>query len=331
MTRESYPSETTAPERVAVIGAGAVGLAVGQALAGVGAQVVFAIRRGSDAAWRRHGILRTGALGESRSAPDDFAVCDGISALRGHFDAILVCTKTFASAEVCRALAEVWPQLAGPRRVVLFHNGWGSADVFRAAFGVESVFSARVITGFVRKAPHWVDVTVHADAIHVGSLFGADPSTLAWLAAALSSGGLPCAPAKDIARDLLAKLLYNCALNPLGALRGVPYGVLGESAATRAVMDAVLDEVFDVLGANGLSTHWARAEDYRRVFYDELLPATAEHESSMLQDLRAGRETEIESLSGAVERLGQDVGVETPVNAALAALVRAARSGPSDG
>ena len=59
-------------------------------------------------------------------------------------------------------------------------------------------------------------------------------------------------------------------------------------------------------------------------FYAELIPPTAAHESSMLQDLRAGRRTEIEALCGAVERLGLRHRVETPVVSSLASLVRAA-------
>ena len=74
----------------------------------------------------------------------------------------------------------------------------------------------------------------------------------------------------------------------------------------------------------GLQTHWASAESYLEVFYRDLLPPTAGHESSMLQDLRAGRPTEIDALSGAVTRLGRELGVATPINAALVALIHAA-------
>ena len=73
---------------------------------------------------------------------------------------------------------------------------------------------------------------------------------------------------------------------------------------------------------------WSSAEDYLEVFYRDLIPPTRNHESSMLQDLRAGRPTEIEALCGAVERLAGELGVETPVVSALAILVRAAQGTP---
>jgi 2-dehydropantoate 2-reductase len=60
------------------------------------------------------------------------------------------------------------------------------------------------------------------------------------------------------------------------------------------------------------------------VFYRDLLPPTAEHESSMLQDLQAGRPTEIDVLCGAVDRLARKFNIASPVNTALLALIRAA-------
>ena len=105
---------------------------------------------------------------------------------------------------------------------------------------------------------------------------------------------------------------------------GVPYGRLGEEAPTRAIMEAVAQEVFAVWGAGGFQIHWPDAERYLEVFYADLLPPTADHESSMLQDLQAGRPTEIDSLCGAVVALGRKFRVATPVNSALLELIHAA-------
>jgi 2-dehydropantoate 2-reductase len=169
-----------------------------------------------------------------------------------------------------------------------------------------------------------VEVTVHADAIHVGSLFGADLTAIEGLCGAIRKGGIPCEPSREIAEDLWAKVLYNCLLNPLGALVGVPYGMLGEREETRAIMEAVAREVFAVMESAGFHTHWPSAEAYLESFYAELLPATALHESSMLQDLRAGRKTEIDALNGAVAKLASQHSVPAPVDRALATLIRAA-------
>jgi len=88
-------------------------------------------------------------------------------------------------------------------------------------------------------------------------------------------------------------------------------------------METIAREIFDVFEAAGIRTHWADAESYMEVFYRDLLPPTAGHESSMLQDLQAGRPTEIDALCGAVDRLARKFKISTPVNTALLALIRA--------
>jgi 2-dehydropantoate 2-reductase len=129
-------------------------------------------------------------------------------------------------------------------------------------------------------------------------------------------------------KDLWAKVLYNQLLNPLGALVGVTYGVLGERAQTRSVMDALARETFEVMRAAGFECHWDSADEYLAVFYAKLLPPTAFHQSSMLQDLQAGRETEIEQLCGVIAQLAERHGVEAPINQALLVLIRAAERRP---
>jgi 2-dehydropantoate 2-reductase len=243
---------------------------------------------------------------------------------RHELDCVLVCTKTTATPALAEELGAVWSSMPGTPALVVCQNGWGSAEIFAERVAPERIFNAMVITGFRRLAPHAVDVTVHANPIRIGSLFGADLAPVQPLCDAIDRGGIPCEPSGDIGRDLWAKVLYNSLLNPLGALVGVPYGELGERASTRGIMEKVAREIFAVLEASGRRTHWPDAESYLRTFYDELLPPTAEHESSMLQDLRAGRATEIDALSGAVAALGHEHGVDTPVNLALCQLVHVA-------
>lgn len=312
-----------------VVGAGAVGLGVGSCLLAAGWRVRFVTRGEGVAALAREGLRRSGIFGERLAAPGEFDVATSPDALPpSRPDVVLVCTKTFASEPVADALARA--QGLGDAPVVLFHNGWGSADVFAARLARERVFNARVITGFRRRSPAHVEITVHAEPIRIGSLFGAPVSRVQPLADAIASGGIPCETTDEIARDLWAKMLYNCALNPMGALLGVRYGDLGARPATRRLIARIVEEVFGVLRAAGLATHWSDAGAYLDDFFGRILPLTAEHESSMLQDLRAGRRTEIEALSGAVSALGRRHAVSTPVNDVLAELVRAAEAAGGD-
>jgi len=236
---------------------------------------------------------------------------------------VLVATKTFDTDAAAQELAAAPHAIGAGTQLVLCQNGWGNAERFAARFPAERVWNARVITGFRKLAPHHVDVTVHAEPVHVGSLFGASTARVAPLCKAIDEGGIPCEPSADIAADLWAKLLYNAALNPLGAILGVPYGALGESPPTRAVLEALARETFAALRAAGFSTHWPSAEAWLADFFARLLPPTAAHESSMLQDLRAGRRTEIDAITGAVVELAARHGVAAPVSAAVLTLVRA--------
>jgi 2-dehydropantoate 2-reductase len=117
-------------------------------------------------------------------------------------------------------------------------------------------------------------------------------------------------------------MLYNCALNPLGALLGVSYGTLAEQPTTRSLMDRLVEEVFAVMLAAGYATHWSTSAEFLAAFYGRLVPDTAEHKSSMLQDITAGKRTEIDALTGAVITLAAQHGLDVPYNHAVYQLVR---------
>jgi 2-dehydropantoate 2-reductase len=262
-------------------------------------------------------------LGDACAEPDTFAAFSSLLDVQGPpFDHILVCVKSFDSGHAARDIHRNRHLLAQSGCVVLFQNGWGNAQVFTRYFAEEHVYNARVITGFVRLEEHLVAVTVHADAIHIGNLYSGDVGKIATLCEAIAVGGIPCQGSPYIEKDLWAKMLFNCSLNALGAILGVPYGSLGRSEQTRQVMGMIVQEVFAVMQAAGYTTHWPSPTAYLEVFYNSLIPLTAEHFSSTLQDLRAGKRTEIDALNGAIMALGQAHGVPTPANQVVYHIIR---------
>ena len=308
-----------------MIGAGAVGLGLSSCLLASGASVHLQVRdpRAADAL-HREGLTRTGIFGNFHAPAGSFTVGTAPSDLsNAEPGSVLVCTKTTAGDEVAGALAEAWPRLLPSPIVVLCHNGWGSAERFAERLPKERIFNATITTGFRRDGWTRVEITVHGDQIHIGSLFDQPETTVASICTAIAAGGIPCEPSATMEQDLWAKLLYNCALNPLAALLGVRYGVIGEDPHNRRVLEAVVHEIFEVLAASGRQTRWASANEYLDFLFRELLPPTREHESSMLQDLRAGRPTEIDALCGAVVALADQAGGAAPINDALTILVRA--------
>src|SRR4029077_1580217 len=86
-------------------------------------------------------------------------------------------------------------------------------------------------------------------------------------ASRLATAGVPAEPTVALVSELWAKVLYSAALNPLGALLGVPYGALAPGPDTRAIMDAVIDEAFAVARACGVPLAWPDAAAYRDTFY----------------------------------------------------------------
>jgi 2-dehydropantoate 2-reductase len=316
---------------VLIYGGGAVGLGIASCLIRPGNRVEIVARDETVAALKREGLLRTGLFGRVHAKPEAFGCCVSLDEVAGGpYDFALICTKSFDSAVAAQDLADREERIGRGARLVLFQNGWGNAEAFAAHFEKGRIYNARVITGFRRPRPNEVEVTVHADAIHVGSLFATDLAVIEPLCRAICAGGIPCESTAAIEKDLWAKMLYNCALNPLGAILGVPYGALAEAATTRSLMDRIVAEVFAVLTAAGYRTHWQGPRQFLEVFYARLVPDTAEHKSSTLQDLTAGKRTEIEALNGAVIQLAQKHGIPVPYNLAVYNLIKFLESSRSE-
>jgi 2-dehydropantoate 2-reductase len=251
--------------------------------------------------------------------------------LDGPYDTVLLTVKAWDTAAMAAAVA---PQLATDGMLVSLQNGLGNMERAAAAVGGARVLGGRVIFGAELPRPGEARVTVFADPVLIGSPDQADRARVAAadrLARRLDAAGVPARETDAIVAELWAKVLYNAALNPLGALLGLPYGALPEDPDTRATMDAVIDEAFAVATADGVALPWPDAAAYRETFYGRLVPSTAAHRSSMLQDLERGRPTEIDAINGHVVARGAALGVATPVNATLARLIRArARQGRTE-
>ena len=304
--------------KVLVFGAGAVGLGLSSFLLQAGHRVHLVGKEQTVVALRKNGLKRQGIFGPAFFTPQQLTASSNLAETgRETFDFYLVCTKSFDTENSARQLKSESTLAHQKSPIVLCQNGWGNADTFSRFFPPKQVYNARVITGFIRPEPHVVDVTVHAQPVHLGSLFDGNATHLQLLADALSLGGLPSAVTDDIGKDLWAKMLYNCPLNALGAVLQVPYGHLGEDENSRAIMERIVREVFQVMQGLGHASHWQSAGDYLKNFYEHLLPSTYSHESSMLQDIRTGRKTEIEALNGVIVREGRKLKINITCNETL--------------
>ena len=309
--------------RALIYGGGAVGLGLTSCLLKSGLPVDIIAREETIRSLRKDGLLRMGIFGRYHADPSKFCCYRTLDELDEQvYDYVLVCTKSFDSYRAAQDLSGHKSVFNERTKIVLFQNGWGNAEKFTSFFDRQTIYTARVITGFRRPKSNEVEITVHADSIHIGSLFGANLSAVRDLAEAINEGGIPCETTVGIGKDIWAKMLYNCALNPLGAILDVPYGTLAEHESTRIIMNSIVEEVFAVMVKAGYETHWKSTKDFLKAFYDWLVPDTAEHKSSTLQDIIAKKPTEIDALNGAVIKLAEKFDIPVPCNSIVYNIIK---------
>jgi 2-dehydropantoate 2-reductase len=295
---------------VAVLGAGAVGLSVAAKLSAVCNVHAVCRPRHVDAIAER-GFEMTGIWGDGTYR----FTCSETYLPERDFDYIIITSKSTDTKALCEQFKDA---IAGAE-VVSLQNGIGNEEII--AGYTEGVIGGMIITGFEWQGAARVHVSVEAGPVKLGRFPRGSEEEVQALVALFSRAGIHCEESSEIRADLWAKTLYNCALNPLGAVMNVPYGDLDDTFAWEIIGDVVA-EAFAVCRAEGVPLIWETPADYLAYLAGVQLPATARHHSSMLQDITLGRKTEIDFLNGAVVSLGNAHGIPTPANAMLARLIR---------
>jgi 2-dehydropantoate 2-reductase len=140
------------------------------------------------------------------------------------------------------------------------------------------------------------------------------------LADACTRGGMPTAAVADARPAQWRKVIFNAATNPVGALTGLTHGRVCERPDLRALVSALVDEGKAVASAQGIVLD----ADPEELIDHAAKPEVAYgHKASMLQDVEARRQTEIDFLNGGIGRFGRELGVPTPLNDAITQLVKA--------
>lgn len=310
--------------KILIIGAGAVGIGLASSVLSQNADVsIFARGKTADAI-RKNGIKRTGLFTHYSFTQDELTVYESYNEMPDNaFDYIFITSKTTANDDISKRLDEHRNIIKSNGKIIIFQNGFGNDEAYLRFFTPKQVFSARVITGFTRPERHISEVTVYTEPILIGSLQGEDPKDLKEIADMISSSGIKCELTDEVDKYLWAKMLYNCALNPLGAILDVTYGQLTESDYTIEIMNDIIDEIFDVIAASPYSTLWETPEEYKDLFYSKLIPDTYNHYSSTHQDIKRKIPTEIDSLTGKVIQLGELNNIDVSTNRIIYNLIKA--------
>ena len=307
---------------IAVMGAGAVGCYFGGLLARAGAPVTLIGRPHHVEAINRDGLF-VESLHFRQHIP--VSASTDVAAVRGA-QVVLLCVKSPDTEDAARALA---PHLASGTIVVSLQNGVDNAERFRSAVGIEAI-PAVVYVAAEMTAPGRVKHSGRGDLI-LGTLSGQDrggPSRrqLEDLAAVFARAGVPCQVSENIEADLWTKLIMNCAYNAISALSRARYGRIVRNPGMRDVMRQVTDEAIAVARASGV--RFPDVDPVEAVF--KLGEAMTNALSSTAQDIGRGKRTEIDSLNGYVARRGAELGIATPVNQTLHALVKLLEEPASD-
>jgi 2-dehydropantoate 2-reductase len=308
MTQDSWPL-------VAVVGAGAVGCYYGGMLARAGAPVTLIGRPAHVQAIERDGLLLD-TLGFTERVA--VGASSEMAAARGA-GLVLFCVK---STDTDAAAQELAPYLTTDSVVLSLQNGVDNLDRLRARVP-GTAFAAVVYVAAAMAGPGHVRHTGRGDLV-IGAI---DPDQrsqqaalpqLQQVAAWFERAQVPCVVSVNVEGELWAKLLINCAYNAISALGRARYRRIGAHPAGLGVLKEAVREVIAVAQAAGVRMPEGDLVEAACDISRTMAGAT----SSTAQDIARGKRTEIDHLNGYVVRRGEALGVPTPVNRTLHALVK---------
>lgn len=306
-------------EHIVVAGAGAIGCFYGAMLSRAGHRVTLVGRAAAVQAIAAHGV-RLQRRGQEEAIP--VAATADIDTVRDA-DLVLVAVKSGDTDTIAQELA---PRLRADALVLSLQNGVENAATLARRLR-HLIVPAVVYVATAMPEPGRV---VHAGGgdlvIGAGDARAANdaglPARLQSVVDLFASAGVTVRISPDVMGELWTKLMANCAWNAVSALTQAPYGRIAEVAAMGVLQRQIVAEVVAVAQADGRTMDFEAAIATMQAIAVRM-PA---QRSSTAQDLSRGKPTEIDHLNGFVARRGAELGVATPVNQALHALVKLAEA-----
>ena len=290
------------------MGAGAVGCFFGGMLARAGADVVLIARGAHLEALKRNGLLLDSIHFQEKipvRASSEPAAVSGA-------ELILFAVKTIDTEASAKSIK---PHLAPGALILSLQNGVNNVERIRAAAGLDALASVVYVAASIPE-PGRVRHGGRGDLV-----IGNSPADqVAAIRDTFEPAGVPCRLSDNLDGELWQKLTLNCAGNAVTALTKSSYGPAVANPLVRRVMEASLDETRLVARAAGVHLPDDGPETLANAM--RLLESYGPATSSTAQDIARGRRTEIDSLNGYVAQRGGELGVPTPVNRTLHALVK---------
>ena len=296
--------KTTRSLKVAVMGAGAVGCYYGGMLARAGHHVTLIARPQHALAIERNGLrMQTTTFDEHVR----LAASTDASAAQGA-DLVLFCVK---SLDTESAGTELRPYLSPGVLLLTLQNGVDNADRLRTVLPQHTVAAAVVYVATEMAGPG------HVKHHGRGELVIEPSSHSETVSQALMAAGVPTDVSGNVRGELWAKLILNCAYNAVSAIAQLPYGKTVAGEGVKDVMRDVVAECLAVAKADGVQVAGDVDAAIRKIA--DTMPTQF---SSTAQDLARGKRSEIDYLNGLIVRRGEALGIPTPSNRVLWALVK---------
>lgn len=298
--------------KIAVVGAGGVGGYFGARLAAAGEDVTFIARGPHLEAMGKAGLVVRSPRGDLHLQPvratrDPAAV--------GPVDLIIIAVKLWSTEE---AVESAKPLLGPHTGVISFQNGVDAVDILIRRLGRDHAMGGVAHIAAMIEAPGVIRHNGTMAKLTFGELDGApSPRAKAFLEAC-TRAGIEAYLSGHIQRAIWEKFVFLVGLSGMTCLTRMPIGPIREDPLTREMLRDVMSEVVAVARARGIELP-ADTVDRQMQFTDRLPQNMV---SSMLGDLRRGNRLEVEWLSGAVVRQGQEAGVPTPLNRAIYAALK---------
>ena len=233
-----------------------------------------------------------------------------------HINVLLVFTKSY---DTLPAISQLQHRLKPSSQVILFQNGMGSQQDILKLLPHHPIYAASTTEGanrpskdtviYAGKGETWLGLISRNQTRH---------NQTAQLTILLSSSTLKVISTPDIWQRLWIKLAINCAINPFTALLNCQNGEIRDHELFSSRIMPLCQELTLVMSLNKIEL----SAEFIKENVDEVLKKTANNISSMLQDIRAGKQTEIEFINGYIDLVAREHGISLPINLGLLEDVR---------
>jgi 2-dehydropantoate 2-reductase len=304
--------------KICILGAGALGCALGGVLTEAGNEVWLINRNKAhiEAMSNKGLVLRDGGVDRTVQVLASATVVPA-----GEVDLVVVLVKSFHTGE---AMAAAMSLLGSNTVVMSLQNGLGHEDILADIVGRERVLAGKTYAGGTELAPGHVNIGTRGKDTHIGELDGRVTERVRRIAATFTAAGLETTVSDNIMGTIWDKLLVNVATGALSGITGLAYGDLYAVPEVEACAVAAVAETMAVAKASGIQL---TTNDPQQPWIKAAAGLPFEFKASMLQSLEKGFVTEIDFVNGAVVRQGARCGVPTPVNQTLVACLKGIERG----